>query len=287
MNFSLTQTASKTGFLRSKDHTPLFFRHYPLSSPKATVVLIHGFGEHSGRYAHVVERLLKDNFEVFSLDLRGHGRSEGRRGDTMNFSNYEDDVITGLEHVVKNQDKSKKIFMIAHSMGALISLRVVMRTQFKLDGIVLSCPLLGLPIDMPSWKKWALFAGATLLPTFRLTSSIKGNQLSHDEKMAQAYDADPLVLKSISLRTFWEIYKSYQSVSYLASRMSLSFLMQIGGRDQVVDVHAAQAWFRKVNATKVDATLKIYPEFLHEIYNEADRHIPIEDALTWLNARSV
>ncbi len=169
-------------------------------------------------------------------------------------------------------------------MGALISLRVTASTRLPIDGMVLSCPLLGLMMPIPAWKKWASFAAASVVPKIRLSAGIKGHQLSTDEQIARAYDTDPLVLKNLSMRTFWEIYKSYQEAANIAQTVSLSFLMQVGGRDPVVDARASELWFSRVNTKKVDATLKVYPEFLHEIYNETDRHIAIEDAVAWLNA---
>jgi alpha-beta hydrolase superfamily lysophospholipase len=285
MNFSLTQTTSKTGYLKSKDQTPLFYRYYPLADHKASVFLVHGFGEHSGRYLHLFDRLTKDNYEVSMLDLRGHGYSEGRRGTVSSFANYEEDVIAGLDFAARNVKPNKKLFVLAHSMGALITLRVVTSARPPIDGMVLSCPLLRLTMPMPSWKKWASFAAASVLPTLRVSSGIKGHQLSRDQAIAAAYDADPLVLKNLPMHTFWEIFKSYQEASRLASIMSHSFFMQIGGLDSVVDARASEQWFKQVDRKAVDATLKIYPDLMHEIYNEADRHLPIEDAMAWLNAR--
>lgn len=285
MKFSLTQTASKTGFLKSKDQTPLFFRQYLVKAPKASVFLVHGFGEYGGRYGHVIDRLTKEGFEVFSVDLRGHGYSEGKRGDIDDFRRYEEDVVAGLEFAFSKKNASNKLFVLAHSMGALISLKVVSHTLFPLDGMVLSCPLFGLATPVPTWKKWAVFSMASLLPKTPLSAGIKGNQLSSDRGIAKAYDADPLVLKSISARAFWEIFKGCQDVDAMASSMSLSFLMQIGGKDPVVDANASKRWFDQVNHQHVDATLKIYPEFLHEIYNEINRQVPIDDAVTWLNQR--
>lgn len=283
MNFSLTQAASKTGFLKSKDRTPLFYRKYPHSEAKAIIVLVHGFGEHGGRYQHVIDRLLEEKFEILVVDLRGHGHSEGLRGDVKSFGSYEDDVVAGIEYALRFGPKNKKLFLLAHSMGALISLRVATSRKLPLDGMVLSCPLLKLTMSVPIWKKWASIAVAKVLPKTKLSSRIKGNQLSKDQAMAQAYDADPLVLKNLSVRTFCEIVKACEQADGMTEKIGLPFFMQIGGKDRVVDAQASERWFSRIDGKRVDATLKVYPDLLHEIYNETERDVPIEDAIRWLN----
>lgn len=286
MNFSLTETYSKTGYLRSKDHTPLFYRHYAVVEPKASVFLVHGFGEHSGRYFHVIESLRQENFEVWCIDFRGHGHSEGKRGDVADFCRYEEDVLAGLDHISNHRTNAdQKIFLLAHSMGALVSLRAINKAKPEVNGIVLSCPLFALKMPMPVWKRWASFVLAKLTPRIKVRSGIKGLDLSSDHEVVSAYDNDPLVLKNLSVRAFREILKGYQESSSLAQSMSLSFLMQLGGSDPVVDSHISQRWFSQVNHGKVDATMKVYPGFLHEIYNETNRHEAIKDFLQWLNAR--
>lgn len=286
MNFSLTQSVSRTGYLKSQDQTSLFFRHYPVVNAKAKVFLVHGFGEHSGRYSHVIERLNQENFEVLTIDLRGHGHSAGKPGFVEAFEDYERDVNAALEYMAKNLLPGKKLFVLAHSMGALISLRVSTRTSVAISGMVLSCPLLCLTMPVPSWKKWAVFAMAHLIPNLRMSANIKGRQLSHDEAIAKAYDEDPLVLKSIAIRTFWEIFKAYKGMTNCAAKKSPPFLMQLGGKDSVVDSRASELWFNQIDRNGMDATLKIYPKLQHEIYNEIDRKIPIDDAMAWLNARA-
>jgi lysophospholipase len=286
MNFPSAQMASKTGFVKSTDQTPLFFRHYFTKESQGTIFVVHGFAEHSGRYTHVVERLIKENFEVFAVDLRGHGYSEGSREDIEDFRYYEDDMISGLTYALSHRTNCRKFFVIAHSMGALIALRVVTRRSLPLDGMVLSCPLINLAIPMPTWKKWMALSVATLLPKTKLKSNIKGCQLSSDQVMASAYDTDPLINKNLSARTFWQIFKNCQGLDTIARNINLAFFMQVGGKDSVVDVDATKRWFGYVNCRRVDATMKVYPKLLHEIYNELDRQLPIEDAVSWLKNRA-
>lgn len=284
MNFSVIHT-SKTGFVESFDRTPLFYRHYALENPKATVLIIHGFGEHSGRYSHVIDQLQREKFEVFSIDLRGHGYSKGSRGDIVRFRNYEDDAETAVKFAQATQKHQGKFFILAHSMGALVALSLMARTSIKIDGLVLSSPLFALSLPVPWYKKHFGTVASCLMPKLPLKSQIEGCHLSSDARFASAYDNDPLILKSLSIRAFKQILRKLETTKNLATNMKSPFLMQVAGRDMVVDSNAALAWFKSVKGLAPDRTLKIYPSLLHEIYNESLRDEPINDAINWLNQR--
>jgi alpha-beta hydrolase superfamily lysophospholipase len=285
MNFSVTQNYSKTGYLESRDHTQLFYRHYSVPNPKATILIIHGFGEHSGRYSHVIDQLLSAHFDVFCVDLRGHGYSKGSRGDVGVFQHYEDDVEALIEYAKSHYSDDHKFFILAHSMGALVTLGLMARTRHKIAGLVLSSPLFALTLPVPFWKKHLGGIIAKLAPKLPIKSEIGGVQLSSDQSFAAAYDSDPLVLKSLSIRAFGQILRRLENSKNLAADIKQPFLMQVAGNDLVVDSGAASAWFKAVNGLAPDRTLKIYQDFLHEIYNESRRIEPISDAVEWFNRR--
>jgi alpha-beta hydrolase superfamily lysophospholipase len=285
MNISLTQAHLKTGYLRSKDQTQLFFRHYELPEKKATIFLVHGFGEHSGRYSHLIEQLNAHNYEVFCIDLRGHGYSHGKRGHIYAFCRYEEDIFFSLKFLQETSSNKRRIFLLAHSMGALVSLRLMDNFKPPIQGMILSSPLFALKISLPRWKKWGAKAIANLLPQLKIKTGIKGSHLSSDQKIAINYDSDRLVLKHLSLRAFSEIITSYKNINFLAKKMTFSFFIQAAEKDPIVDNNAIKEWFSLVDQTKVDATIKIYPDLLHEIYNETCRTLVIEDMLSWLAKR--
>lgn len=285
MNFSMTKVDKKTGYIKSKDQTPLFYRHFETENPKAAVLLVHGFGEHGGRYDHVVERLRAEGYSIFCIDFRGHGHSQGVRGDVQAFDRYEEDVHAALVHLKESQGKDTKIFVVAHSMGALVALRMLTKMGKHVDGIVLSCPLFALKMKVPTWKKWAAIIAASVAPTVRVKTGIRGKHLSSDLSVAQAYDHDPLVLKNLSARAFYEIYQGCLSADELSGTLKHSILLQVAGDDPVVDAERAQSWFKNIDKNKVDATLKVYPGFLHEIYNESKKEEAINDFISWLNRK--
>lgn len=285
MNFAASEASKKTGFLESKGQTPLFYRHYPVEKPRAFICLVHGFGEHSGRYLHVIDNLQRCDYEVFAFDLRGHGHSKGNRGDVESFYHYDEDVLAAINHIERHFFCGQKLFLLGHSMGALLSLRVAKKCKLPLSGLVLSSPLFGLKLPLPAWKLYPSLVAAHLLPELRVDTGIKGRHLSADERVAKAYDHDPLVLKNLSIRAFREIYYSLQNAVDLARNVPSLFL-QIAGNDPVVDAKKSEQWFSQVDQKRVDASIKIYRGFLHEIYNEIQKQEAIDDCVNWLIKRS-
>lgn len=272
--------------MQSKDNLAIFYRHNEVLDQKATVLLIHGLGEHSGRYLHVTKRLEEEGFNTWCLDLRGHGQSQGIKGDITDFSAYEQDVMLAIDHIQKKLLVGEKLFILGHSMGALITLRTVANHHPAISGMVLSSPLFALKFPVPKWKMQAVLTFASFLPTCRVKTNIKGHHLSKDPSCVSGYDNDPLVLKSLSIRGASEIFKGYQNVNSLAANIPNAFFMQLAGSDPVVDPDAAKNWFLKASKNNRDATLKIYPKSLHEIYNEIDREQAIDDAIAWLKVQT-
>jgi len=248
------------------------------------VVLIHGFGEHSGRYAHIIDRLRQERFGVLCIDFRGHGLSKGKRGYVKQFQDYEEDVKAAIKFVQNKQPPQAKIFILAHSMGALVCLRLMAKMSNTIDGLVLSSPLFALKLPFPPWKKWAVNMLTRIWPNWPFKSTIHGKDLTSDLTIAKGYDNDPLVLKSIPVQAIGQLIAAYEGACDIAPVIKHPFFMQISGIDPVVDPKAAQEWFRKVN--NQDATIKIYPDFLHEIYNENRKKEPIDDFIAWLNKRA-
>lgn len=282
-NLKRGEVYSKTGYLPSYDNTEIFYRHYALSEARATVVIIHGFGEHSGRYSHVVDKLLAENIQVFCLDLRGHGRSKGSRGDILRFYNYEQDVETLISYAKPMQGPRSKFFLMAHSMGALVALSFLTHTKHHIDGAVLSSPLFALSLPVAWWKRFLGRFLGVIAPSILLNSEISGSQLSSDMRYAQAYDNDPLILKKLSVRAFSQIQKKLAKIKEI--KVLQPFFMQVAGKDCIVSSNVTMEWYKSFGKEKSDQSIKMYHDFLHEIYNESNREDAIGDAINWLKER--
>ena len=125
----------------------------PSGAPKAILVIVHGQGDHSGRYVHTAEYFVRNGHSVWAYDCRGHGKSAGGRGHVDSFSDYLADNDR-LIRIAKEQDPSKKIFLIGHSLGGLVVIRYAERKAGELNGLIATSPLLRLRMKVPAWKKF-------------------------------------------------------------------------------------------------------------------------------------
>ena len=181
------------GTLRTDDGLTLATRRWtPHARPKAAVVIVHGIGEHSGRYAHVAAHLLLHDYAVYAFDLRGHGRSEGHpRVYVASFDEYVSDLDCFLADVRK--EHRGPLFLLGHSMGGgIAALYVIERGTDGLAGLVLSSAALQIPADLSPLLQKAAGVLSRFLPKLPLTKLDTAN-LSRDPAVVRAYEEDPLV----------------------------------------------------------------------------------------------
>jgi alpha-beta hydrolase superfamily lysophospholipase len=236
---------------------------YPDDEPKAVLMIAHGFGEHSGRYKNVVETFVPLGYAIYALDHRGHGRSEGQRVMVENYSQYIDDLKTFFD-IVRGRRPGLDIFLVGHSMGAAISTAYAARYQEELKGLVLSGG--GITTDRTPMR----LAGLDLADT-----------LSRDPAVVQAYRDDPLVYhgtppsgRDSAMAQMREVLPD------LAKTIGLPILIMAGAGSPLGDGPRSQALYEAVSSA--DRTLKLYPELLHEIFNEPEFPQVLADMAAWL-----
>lgn len=273
---------TKASFIESRDGCQLFFRERHVEQAVSTVVLVHGFAEHSGRYGHVMDALEKAQINVVACDLRGHGKSPGKRGHIDSFSQYIDDVKATVDFA-KQKYKVKKVALMAHSMGALVATHYAEQYQQNLCALVLSSPLFGIRGDVPKWKRLVGHLMSKYYPSFSLSSAIQGCDLSHDSKQVARYDQDPLIFHHVAARWFTEVQKAYEEAKHIAPHLKIPLLLQLSNTDRIVDDQQSLLWYKK--CSMLDRTQLVYDGFFHEIYNETECERPIKDAVNWLKTR--
>ena len=274
---------NKTSFVKSADGTALFVREHVVDQNKPCVLLVHGFSEHSGRYKHVIEDLNKAGFNVLAFDFRGHGQSAGMRGYIDDFSQYIAD-IHAIVKFAQTKFATKKVFIVAHSMGGLAATHYAHEFGDTLNGLVLSSPLFAVKVKVPKWKEFISVLTSKYVPTFSMPNDMGSDNLTHDKKYLADYDKDELVLHLVRARWFTEIKKACLAAQKLVSEVKVPLLMQLSNDDKIVDYEESLQCFEKNSST--NKSLIIYDGFYHEIYNETDRQRPINDALEWLNKRA-
>ena len=271
----------ETGVILSKDGLKLFFRSEKAKIPAANILLLHGFSEHSGRYHHVFQSLLESNYNVFAIDLRGHGYSQGERGYIDSFSQYISDVDVAVKYVKKHSNLP--LILLGHSMGGLIATLYAAKYQHKLNGLILSSPLYGIALEV-SWLKHTFAQIASrFFPGVSLPSGIVPGYLSHDAKKYKEHEEDPLIFNHVTARWFVEMLKRTFTLSKIAKKITLPVLFQLSGDDRIVSLEKSKVWFKK--CVSKDKTQIVYPRMFHEIYNEIDRENILKDLNLWMQKR--
>jgi lysophospholipase len=263
--------------LQSSDGTALHTIQAPaIGDTKAHVVLCHGANEHVGRYGHVIEALNKAGFAVTGLDLRGHGKSGGKRCHVLRWEHYSEDLRVVIQSV------GSPVFVLGHSMGGLVALEALRSgiNGTEIKGVLISNPLLGLAFTPPRIK--AAFAKllSTVIPGLLMGNEVNPDHLSHDQAMNAAYIADPLVSKKLSPRWFTEMLSAVQRVHEAAGSYETPLLLMQGTADPVTSAPMALEFFEGYGGPK---TLQAHEGLYHEIFNEIEREKVIADMISWLN----
>ncbi|MCA9913208.1 MAG: lysophospholipase [Anaerolineae bacterium] len=252
----------------------------PETTPTAIIILVHGYGEHSGRYSHVAEMLVQAGYGVYTLDHRGHGKSAGLRAYYKSIDEPVRDLEQYFQHV-QQQHPNQKIFMIGHSMGSLIALKFALRNQAKLAGLVLSGTAVNSTDTVPGYQRGLLNILRSVAPTFPLVPSLSADALSTDPQTVHDYDADPLNYRgSWRIGLAAELLKVSEELQARANELTLPLLVMHGETDEITPIAGAHTIYNRASST--DKTLKTYPGMRHEIFNELEREIVFADLRGWL-----
>lgn len=254
---------------------------HPSGKTKAKLVVLHGVAEHSNRYMNLVNGLVEPGYAIYTYDQRGHGKSGGQRGYIKSWDEYRFDLSLFLARV-RDNEPSLPLFLYGHSMGALVILDYLLREPDDFQGAIIS----GSPIDSSDATPRTLVLTARFLsrvwPTFSLPSPIQPSQLSCDARVVQAYQDDPTVFKTLTVRWGTEYLYTQDWVKEHAEEISLPILVIHGGNDMLCTPGGSEQLFSAFRSE--DKTLKIYPSYFHEIHNEPGHTTVIEDILEWLDA---
>ncbi|HYP26053.1 MAG TPA: alpha/beta hydrolase [Blastocatellia bacterium] len=267
----------------TSDRLRLYIRRHEASNARADVVLVHGLGEHSGRYLPLTNYLVERNYSVTAYDHRGHGKSEGLRGHVEKFTDYEDDLDRVVSSV-EGHPSHRGTFIIGHSMGGLVALRYAAKSSARLAGLVVSAPAIKVAAKVPRAKLMAARISAAVAPRVRLDNGIDPSSLSRDPEVGKAYASDPLVNRLVSARWYAEITEAMREVRGLGPLLTLPLLMLQGTEDKLISEDGAKRLFEEVSSK--DKELKIYPGYYHELFNEPEKFEVYDLVASWLEARS-
>lgn len=269
----------QTGSVLGARGAELFWQCWRLPGPRGVLVLVHGLGEHGGRYQNVVDALEGVPVSVWAIDLRGFGRSTGQRGHVDSFWDYMEDLDCFLEHVLAEEGEIP-VFLLGHSYGALIALHYALCRPGRLAGLVLSSPCLGLALRVPAWKHRTGMILARLLPRFSLPNGIDPGLLSHDADVVERYRHDPLVTDRVTARLYAEMLAAMDRVARRAVQLRVPCLVLLAGDDALVSVSVARNVFVRLGTE--DKEVYLYPGYYHELFNEVGKEEPLARLRGWL-----
>lgn len=257
------------------------YKHkWPAVAPKAAVVLVHGTGEHHGRYAHVARYLNEQGWDVYTGDLPGCGQSPGKRGHISSFSQYIDTVHQWTNEALVQSD-GRPVFLMGHSLGGLIVTRYA-QTQAaaeKLSGIILTSPCMELVLKVPEWKKSLAKVLDRIWPSLALPNGISPDMVSRDVKVQDLYKRDPLNYHKVSVRWFEELHRAMKLAWEEADKLDLPVLILQAGDDQLVDAQAVERFADRIQAEK---EFHLFPHLRHEVLNEPEKQQVLERMVQWM-----
>jgi alpha-beta hydrolase superfamily lysophospholipase len=256
----------------------------PETAPKAILLLVHGAGEHSGRYLHVAEFFVEQGLAVLALDHRGHGHSDGKPGHIDVFDDYLVDLAV-FHNEVERRFPGVPIFLLGHSLGGLIACNYLLQQQDRFVGCILSGALIKSDLQ-PGWVQMGVIQLLALLAPRLGVMQLDASGVSRDAEEVKKYVEDPLVLHGkASARMVRELFAGMGALQAGAAGITLPMLMLHGDADVLTSPDGSRYLHQHISST--DKTLTIYPGLYHEILNEPERQDVLDQILSWCEARLI
>jgi acylglycerol lipase len=275
----------QTSTMRVSDGTILTTRTWKLEDrePKGLIVISHGYGEHSERYLHVAEYFTQQGYALYAADHRGHGHSHGGKlGYVESMATLVND-LKQLIDLAHSQHPTTPLFLLGHSMGALIALYYTIQFPATVKGLVISAAYMTTAKDFPQLLRFVMRSLAKLLPSLPIGPVVDSDVLSRDGEITKAYDNDPYVYHSkVPAKTAIEFVETGDYVRDSLSKITLPILVLHGGEDKLAKPEWSQYVYDHVSSP--DKTIKIYESLRHEILNEPEKSRVMADIWVWLAA---
>jgi alpha-beta hydrolase superfamily lysophospholipase len=263
---------------QSADGTRILRRALAPEAPRGAVVLLHGLGEHSGRYQHVLEYLNASGYAAHTFDLRGHGGSEGKRGHIASYEVAMEDIQAQLDEV-RQRYPDLPVFLYGHSFGGNLALTFAITRSPPLDGLIATSPGLAPGTPVPPLKRALGKLLYRLAPSFTLPNGLPLDGLSRDPAVAAAVKADPLYHTRVSARLGLDILASGERIRAFRGPLPFPVLIMTGTEDRVTDPGAPLELARHLES---EVTTKTWDGFYHELHNEPQWRDVLGFCVAWM-----
>lgn len=266
----MTPIESTTSLPSNARYTTQLIRQWvPDGRSRASVVLIHGLAEHSGRYEAMGSQLAGSGFTVEAPDLFGFGESGGERASVDSW----DDYLGQVEALVQGSDGP--VVLLGHSMGGLVALSYVLSKRTRPDLLILSAPAVG---GGAAWQKALAPVMARIAPGMLIPNNLKGEQLSRDPGVGERYFSDPLVFVKTTARLGNLLFQAQSAAQAQVDSLSIPTLVMHGGADTIVPPSSTAPLGELPGVER-----RLYPKLRHEIFNEAEGPELITEIIDWVN----
>ena len=262
----------------ARDGTPLLLRHWAVDGEAwASLLLVHGLAEHTGRYEHVGVQLARAGIDTQAFDLRGFGASGGARASVDRWSQLHDDVEERLV-AVRSVAPSRPVVLFGHSLGGLISLGYVLDGRSRPDLLVVSAPAIG--ANVPLWQRALIASLRRIAPEMLLSNRLDPDVLSTDPEVGRHYVADPLNQHRSTVRFAHAAFGEQRRVAAALDRLSIQTLVIHGGADRLVPTLTSEVLDGRPGVTR-----RVFDGLRHEVHNEADGPKVVDEVIGWIRER--
>ena len=266
--------------LETLDGISLFAQSWlPEGPARAGITLVHGLGEHSGRYTPLAEAMTSAGFAVFTMDLRGHGRSPGPRGHAPSFDALAGDITRLVDHAQASLG-SLPLFIYGHSLGGSLVLYTLLTRKPPVRGAVVTSPGLAPAAPVSGLTQALGHVLSAVWPSFSMANGLDLTGLSRDPRVIEAYRSDPLVHGRISARLGMEVLQKGQWTLAHAAELGVPTLLMQGSADRLVDPRATRAFAERAGST---VTYVEWPGAYHELHNDLEKEAVVSTELKWLD----
>jgi alpha-beta hydrolase superfamily lysophospholipase len=267
---------------KSAEGLALFAQSWvPKNSIRGNILLIHGLGEHSGRYSHVGVRFANAGYALSAFDLRGHGKSDGKRGHSPSLNAFLDDIDQFIE-INQSRIYDLPLFLYGHSLGGVLVINYSILRDAKLSGLLVTAPSLRNEVETQIIKLAAVNLLSGIFPSLTFPSGLNVKYLSVDESIVEAYLNDPLVHDRASLSLAKHSLKAISRIFGQADKLSSPILVMHGSMDKISFPSGTTDFVNKLSGS---VTFKLWEGFYHELHNEPDKEKVFAYMIDWLNTQ--
>lgn len=272
---------NKESIVKTGDDIDLFIQSWQVSRPVGTIGIVHGLGDHSGRYRHVAKFFSEHRFNVIAYDRRGHGKSGGKRGHADSFDVLLDEVSLLVVESEKEWGDTP-FFLYGHSQGGNLVLNYLLRRNPEIAGVISTDPWIRLAFEAPAVKVFFAKLLRPFFPSLTQPNTLNINHLSRDTAVVEAYKNDPLVHDRISLAMGLEMIEAARFLDEFSGTANLPLLLMHGGADQITSAQASADFAARLSG---DVTFQLWKDSYHEIHNEPNQGEVMQFILDWMKQR--